>query len=172
MWRHSVVDGKTQCLQGHVYLAWVRPSDLTTGKFEISQSQVGEYPLPLPEMDWNIQNTMQLNNYTHCMRLYHIQVDIYRLYHIQVGISEIISYSSWHIWDCIIFKLTYLRWYHIQVDISEIVSHSSWHIWDCIIFKLTYLRLYHIQVGISEIVSYSSWHMRLYHIQVDISEIV
>ena len=31
-----------QCLQGQVYLAWVRPGDLTTGKFDRSQSQVGE----------------------------------------------------------------------------------------------------------------------------------
>ena len=38
---YRVVDGKTLCLQGQVYLAWVRPRDLTTGKFERSQSQVG-----------------------------------------------------------------------------------------------------------------------------------
>ena len=42
MRRHSVVDGENQCLQGQVYIAWVRPRDLTTGKFERSQSQVGE----------------------------------------------------------------------------------------------------------------------------------
>ena len=39
------VDGKNQCLQGHVYLAWVRLRDLTTGKFEMSQPQVGEWTL-------------------------------------------------------------------------------------------------------------------------------
>ena len=42
MGRHTAVDGKTPCLQGQVYLAWVRPRDLTTGKLERSQSQVGK----------------------------------------------------------------------------------------------------------------------------------
>ena len=44
-WFANVVDGKTRCFQGQVYLAWVRSHDLTKDKFDRSQSQVGEIAL-------------------------------------------------------------------------------------------------------------------------------